>query len=154
MQFPVSSTKRPKHQAKRLKRFLVALGYDVRLGTCHNLVAQMLGYKDFNDLNRLAGTLPLSDGDDYVDEETRETRRRWQISVLIDDGFEPEHAAAAVDEIRPTAYGPRSHSAPSQAETDFENEWGLRGVSRSFTVEVRSRDGVRSRSGLGRNRTS
>ncbi|ANY77108.1 hypothetical protein BB934_01810 [Microvirga ossetica] len=72
----------------------------------------MLGYRDYRELSRLADTLPLADGDASVDEETREMRRRWQISVLIDDGFGLEHAAAAVDEIQPTGYGPRPDSAP------------------------------------------
>ncbi|MEZ0169514.1 hypothetical protein [Microvirga sp. TS319] len=143
MRFNVVSTNRPKGDAKRLKRYLQAYGCDLRLATCQDLVAKMLGYRDYNELHHLAGSLPATDGDAQVDDQTRVMRRAHHIDTLVAAGIDLSLAADAIGEIRPTSFGPRCDVSVAQASdleattTAFEEEWGLKTTVRPFVVEAR-----------------
>jgi hypothetical protein len=75
MRFHVINTNGSKNRAKQLKRFLSSYGYDIRLGSCLELMSKMLGYRNWGEMNTLVGSLPLSKGDSSVDAETRLARR-------------------------------------------------------------------------------
>jgi hypothetical protein len=147
MRFHVGTTKRALQHAKKLKKLLASYGYDFKLRQCHELIARMLGYANYNELYHSAGSAPLSDGDDYVDEETRNARRNRHIDVLVAFEVEGNAAAEIVDELRPTAYwrGGPDPQEDQEFVTDFEREWGLRGSTRSgFVVIERSGAGGRA----------
>ncbi len=138
MRFHLINTDRVKHQAKRLRRFAAKLGYDLRLTECQNLIARMLGYAHFHELHTCAGSVPPSPGDAFVDDATVAVRRRHE-AVLVEAGLDPAHAGAAVDVIRPTAYGELCPPAVDPDHLDlsaFEREWGLRTVDQAFEVET------------------
>jgi hypothetical protein len=54
----VDTPHRAKRYGKHLKRLLCQCGYDFRLTICQNLIAQMFGYTSFNELHRIAGSMP------------------------------------------------------------------------------------------------
>lgn len=154
MRFHIMNTNGSKRRAKQLKRFLSSYGYDIRLRSCQELISKMLGPRNWNEMDALAGSLPLSEGDDSVEAEIRVARREHQIGILVAAGVKPEHAAAAIGEVQPTGYGPlccddgTSSMNSSESEiTAFEREWGLQGSTRSFELEIRSRT-TRSRTRL------
>ena len=139
MRFNLITTTRPKLHAKKLKKFVAALGYDLPLFACLDLIAEMLGYRDYRELHASVGAAPPSLGDAFVDDATVTARRRRHIAVLVDAGLDAGHAAAAVDAIGPTDYGepPPAEDADDGKMSAFEREWGLCGAQKSVVVEIR-----------------
>lgn len=81
----------------------------------------MFGYTSFNELHRVAGSMPHTLGDAFVDEPERQIRRERHINVLIQAGVDRRHAEAAVDAIGPTNYGASQCRPWSNGVSDFES---------------------------------
>ncbi len=134
MRFFVDTKDRMARKSKQLKKMLGTSGYDVKLTKCQALMAQMLGYRDWQELCRCAGAVETSPGDDSVDERERERRREQHIQVLLTAGIEGEDAEMVVDAVGPTRYhsppadvgGERAREDMDEEPTEFEEEWGLR----------------------------
>ena len=130
MLFYVDTMTGPTMRGKRLKKHLQAAGYDVKLTQCYRLIAQMMGFRGWQELTASVGTEEASLGDGYVEDAEFERRRQFQLSVLLDEGIGRDDAEAAIDAIGPTNYCLPT-AGPSADEEAFAEEWGLRASSRN-----------------------
>jgi hypothetical protein len=86
----------------------------------------MLGFRSFDELHKITGSVERSLGDAFVDNDTRQACYNQQVSVLTMAGIELSHATAIINEIRPTDYGSTQVKGREDATSVFEAELGLR----------------------------
>ena len=112
--FICRSTERPKRKAKRLKDTLKEAGYDVRLPKCFELVAQMYGYANYNELHHTVDGVTCSADDEAIDEAMFAARFWSQVEKLVEIGVSPQDAEHIIDMVRPTSgtYKPADDVSP------------------------------------------
>lgn len=91
-----------KRQAKRLKKVLKRLKYDVSYTACLDLISRLYGFSNFAELKRTSSDQPLSAFDDDVDGDLLEARFQYQERVMIEAGFS-DVAGIVLDEVDPTS---------------------------------------------------
>ena len=127
MRYVLLSTKRVLHQSRLLKKELRNRGCDVKLSHCHEIMAKMLGYRNYQELFAVTGSRPPSPGDSEVSPQERQARRGQHVQVLLDHGVSEADAVAIVEFLKPTDYAPLAHIGSTEGDS-FEEEWGLRRV--------------------------
>lgn len=113
------SEDRIKRNAKRLKRALCALGFEVTLSRCQDLSAQMVGLNDFHDYRTRSLHSPLSPYDEDLSDRDLAARFALQLAALSAAGYSAV-ATALLDRVNPTARSTAGSTRRRQPRRDLE----------------------------------
>ena len=118
MRFHFTSVVRAKKLARDLRRLAAGHGTDINLNRSRDVLARMLGYRDWPEFVNATGRhdRPPSSFDELLDPPVLR-RRLWNQSVVLGGalGIEPGKAAVIVADLRATAHpaGPHRLTGPS-----------------------------------------
>lgn len=97
-----STTDRPSRLARKLQGRLKDLGIDRALKDVQQAVAEMFGYRHWQELTQVTGTMPPSPDDDYSRGAIVVERHRQQLAAIVSLGVAVPVATEIVDELHPT----------------------------------------------------
>jgi hypothetical protein len=117
MRIQFKNVTHPSRVAKSLKKRLAEYGHTFKLAKCQAIVADMSGYADWHELNKIAGTFSSSLPDALVGREELEERRCQYVAALTRAGVSFSVASVVVADVSPTSGG--GDGAAHHADASF-----------------------------------